>query len=119
MVSAVTPGGVDGGGVAETGRGSDVVGGQSDRVVAAGVPDSQLGVKARPVGRPRSGAALTPIPTGASFGWRGRPFGVANASYSFGELNPRPTHYKRVHWTTVAGGLVSSNAGLVSPVPGW
>jgi hypothetical protein len=63
-------GGVDGGGVAETGRGSDVVGVRSDRVVVAGVPDSQLGVKARPVGRPRSGAALTPIPAGASFGWR-------------------------------------------------
>ena len=28
-------GGVDGGGVAETGRGADVVGGQPDRVVAA------------------------------------------------------------------------------------
>jgi hypothetical protein len=37
-------GGVDGGGVAETGRGSDVVGGQSDRVVAAGVPYSQVGL---------------------------------------------------------------------------
>ena len=41
-----------------------------------------VGVKARPVGRPRSGVALTPAPDGASWGWRGRPFGVANAPCS-------------------------------------
>jgi hypothetical protein len=37
-------GGMDGGGVAETGRLADVVGGESDREVAAVVPDRQLTV---------------------------------------------------------------------------
>jgi hypothetical protein len=37
---------VDGGGVPETGRGTDVVGGQPDRVVAAGVPYGQVGLLA-------------------------------------------------------------------------
>ena len=39
-------GGVDGGGVAETGRLADVVGRESDRVVAAGVPDRQVAFSA-------------------------------------------------------------------------
>ena len=43
MVSAGDAlGGVDGGGVAETGRGLDVVGWQPDGVVAAGVSDGQV-----------------------------------------------------------------------------
>ena len=43
MVSAVTPmGGVDGGGVAESGRGLNVVGGESDGEVAAVVPDREV-----------------------------------------------------------------------------
>ena len=33
---------MDGGGIAETGRGTDVVGGQPDRAVAAGVPHTQV-----------------------------------------------------------------------------
>ena len=37
---------MDGGGVAETGRVADVVGGESDREVAAGVPDRQVAVSA-------------------------------------------------------------------------
>jgi hypothetical protein len=41
-----------------------------------------VGVKAWPVGRPRSGVALAPTPVGASWWWRGRPFGVANAPCS-------------------------------------
>ena len=39
-------GGVDGGGVAETGRLADIVGGESDRVVAASVSYSQVGLLA-------------------------------------------------------------------------
>ena len=35
-------GGVDGGGVAETGRLADIVGGEPDGEVAAGVPDGQV-----------------------------------------------------------------------------
>ena len=37
---------MDGGGVAETGRLADIVGGESDREVAAGVPDGQVAVLA-------------------------------------------------------------------------
>ena len=45
-VGGDTLGGIDGGGVTETGRGADVVGWQPDGEVAAGVPDGQVAVLA-------------------------------------------------------------------------
>jgi hypothetical protein len=53
-------GGVDGGGVAETGRLADIVGGESDREVAAGVPYGQVTVFAD-LGDGPAGAVLHPV----------------------------------------------------------
>ena len=53
-------GGVDGGGIAETGRGRDVVGGQPDGEVAAGVPHGQVAVAAD-VGDGPAVAVLDPV----------------------------------------------------------
>ena len=43
---------MDGGGIAETGRLADIVGGESDRAVAAGVPDGQVALFADMGDRP-------------------------------------------------------------------
>ena len=56
-------GGVDGGGVAETGRGADVVGGQPDGAVTAVVPHGQVAASAD-LGDGPAVAVLDPV------GWR-------------------------------------------------
>jgi hypothetical protein len=64
MVSAETPlGGMDGGGVAETGRPVDVVSGESDGEVAAVVPDGEVTVPAD-VGDGPPVAVLDPVARG-------------------------------------------------------
>jgi hypothetical protein len=59
-VGCDTLGGMDGGGVAEAGRVADIVGGEPDCAVAAGVPGGQVAVSADMGDRPAV-AVLDPV----------------------------------------------------------